>query len=151
MEQAWSHLVQLGHRRIGLVLGPVDHIPSRRKLTAARRAAAQSGLSLDDDQVVHSHYSLEAGQAATARLLASGVTAVICASDPLALGAVRAVRRAGKNVPADVSNSVVVSPDTVCGTVLPMSASGHTNEPSCTRTSKGKPFASAPSTTTVTV
>jgi DNA-binding LacI/PurR family transcriptional regulator len=103
IEQAWSHLVQLGHRRIGLVLGPVDHIPSRRKLAAARRTAAQSGLSLDDEQVVHSHYSLEAGQAATARLLASGVTAVLCASDPLALGAVRAVRRAGKNVPADVS------------------------------------------------
>ena len=52
---------------------------------------------------MHSHYNLEAGQAATARLLAAGVTGVICASDPLALGAIRAVRRAGLRVPQDVS------------------------------------------------
>lgn len=103
IELAWNHLLQLGHRRIGIVLGPADHIPSRRKLAAARRIAEATGLPLPDEQVVHSHYSLEAGQAATARLLASGVTAVICASDPLALGAIRAVRRAGKQVPHDVS------------------------------------------------
>lgn len=32
VEQAWRHLVSLGHESIGLVLGPADHIPSRRKL-----------------------------------------------------------------------------------------------------------------------
>src|SRR5688572_11626510 len=31
-EQAWNHLSQLGHERIGLVLGPADHVPSQRKL-----------------------------------------------------------------------------------------------------------------------
>ena len=34
MEQAYGHLVSLGHERIGLVLGPADHVPSRRKLAA---------------------------------------------------------------------------------------------------------------------
>ncbi len=99
-EQAWSHLWQLGHRRIGLVLGPKDHVPSQRKLAAARRASEDA---LPDAHVAHSLYSLEAGQAAAARLLAEGVTAIICASDPIALGAVRAVRRAGLSVPGDVS------------------------------------------------
>ena len=99
-EQAWNHLRQLGHERIGLVLGPEDHVPSQRKLAAAQRAAKLAGLPLE---VVHSHYSLEAGQAATARLLATGVTAIICMSDPIALGAIRAVRRAGLTVPGDVS------------------------------------------------
>jgi DNA-binding LacI/PurR family transcriptional regulator len=89
--------------RIGLVLGPEDHIPSRRKLESARRIAASTGIDLPVERIAHSHYNLEAGQAATARLLALGVTAVICASDPLALGAVRAVRRAGLTVPGDVS------------------------------------------------
>jgi DNA-binding LacI/PurR family transcriptional regulator len=103
IEQAWNHLVQLGHRRIGLVLGPEDHMPSRRKLEAARRMAASTGVDLPPERIAHSHYNLEAGQAATARLLTAGVTAVICASDPLALGAVRAVRRAGLAVPGDVS------------------------------------------------
>jgi DNA-binding LacI/PurR family transcriptional regulator len=103
IELAWSHLVQLGHRRIGLVLGPADHIPSRRKLAAARLASERTGIALPESQIVHSHYNLEAGQTATARLLGAGVTGVICASDPLALGAIRAVRRAGLSVPGDVS------------------------------------------------
>jgi DNA-binding LacI/PurR family transcriptional regulator len=103
MEQAWSHLRQLGHTKIGLVLGPLDHIPSQRKRAAAVRIAESSGAMLPDHYVVSSLYSLEAGQAAATRLLQSGVTAIICASDPMALGAVRAVRRAGLSVPGDVS------------------------------------------------
>jgi Periplasmic binding protein-like domain len=48
-------------------------------------------------------FSLEGGQAAATRLLRAGVTGIICASDVLALGAIRAVRRAGLDVPGDVS------------------------------------------------
>jgi len=98
--QAWNHLRQLGHDRIGLVLGPEDHVPSQRKLAAAQGAAAREGMTVE---VVHSHYSLEAGQAAAARLLATGVTGIICMSDPVAIGAIRAARRAGLAVPGDVS------------------------------------------------
>src|SRR5579862_6041056 len=39
MEQAYSHLAYLGHERIGLVLGPQDHVPSARKLAAFELAA----------------------------------------------------------------------------------------------------------------
>ncbi|MEV6105137.1 LacI family DNA-binding transcriptional regulator [Streptomyces sp. NPDC051940] len=103
VEQAWRHLASLGHERIGLVLGPADHMPSLRKLDAARKEAAASGLSLPEEYVARAQYSLESGQAAAARLLTSGVTGFICASDPLALGVVRAARRAGLDVPGDVS------------------------------------------------
>ena len=48
-------------------------------------------------------FSMEGGHAAAARLVQRGVTAIICASDLLALGAIRAVRRLGRNVPTDVS------------------------------------------------
>jgi DNA-binding LacI/PurR family transcriptional regulator len=51
----------------------------------------------------HGLFSLEGGQAVATRLLRDGVTAIICASDPIALGAIRAVRRAGLRVPGDVS------------------------------------------------
>ncbi len=100
IELGWNHLRQLGHERIGLVLGPEDHVPSQRKLASAERLAAVHGVELE---IAHSHYTLEAGQAAATRLLATGVTGILCASDPLALGAVRAVRRAGREVPGDVS------------------------------------------------
>lgn len=102
-EQALTHLRSLGHVRIGLLLGPRDHVPSQRKLAAAKNVFASWGVPVDDDIIVHSLYSLEAGQAAASRLLKAGVTAIVCASDPMALGAVRAVRRAGLSVPSDVS------------------------------------------------
>ncbi|MEV7074986.1 LacI family DNA-binding transcriptional regulator [Streptomyces sp. NPDC091972] len=103
VEQAWRHLASLGHERIGLVLGPPDHMPSRRKLAAAQVAAAAVGTVWDDALVQRSIFSLEGGQAATARLLDAGVTGIVCASDPLALGAIRAARRRGLSVPSEVS------------------------------------------------
>ncbi len=103
VEQAWRHLASLGHERIGLLLGPADHVPSRRKLQAARAAAEALGTPLPDERVVRSIFSLEGGQAAANQLLEQGVTGIVCASDPLALGAIRAARRRGLAVPADVS------------------------------------------------
>ncbi|MFJ4715870.1 LacI family DNA-binding transcriptional regulator [Streptomyces sp. NPDC088785] len=103
VEQAWRHLASLGHERIGLVLGPDDHMPSQRKLAAARAAARATGGTLPDDAVERAMFSLEGGHAAAARLIGRGITGVICASDPLALGAVRAARRAGRSVPRDIS------------------------------------------------
>jgi DNA-binding LacI/PurR family transcriptional regulator len=99
--QAFAHLSALGHERIGLVLGPEDHMPSRRKLAAFTEAAERAGISAAP--VEHALFSLEGGQAGMTRVLRQGVTGVICASDVLALGAIRAVRRAGLTVPGDVS------------------------------------------------
>ncbi len=76
-------------------------MPSRRKLAAFTVAAESARLSAAP--VEHALFSLEGGQAATTRMLREGVTGVICASDVLALGAIRAVRRAGLTVPGDVS------------------------------------------------
>ena len=98
-----GHLVSLGHSKIGLVLGPADHVPSNRKLAAAYEVAERLGLAFDSSHVVHALYSLETAQAAAARLIRAGITGIICASDPMALGTIRAARRAGKRVPADVS------------------------------------------------
>jgi DNA-binding LacI/PurR family transcriptional regulator len=100
--QAFTHLASLGHQRIGLVAGPQDHMPSRRKLTAFTEHTRRAGAG-EPGPVEHALFSLEGGQAATTRLLRHGVTGVICASDVLALGAIRAVRRAGLSVPGDVS------------------------------------------------
>lgn len=103
VEQAWRHLASLGHERIGLVLGPSDHVPSRRKLEAARAAAKAADMPWADEFVERSIFSLEGGQAAASRLLERGVTGIVCASDPLALGAIRAARRRGLAVPSEVS------------------------------------------------
>ncbi|MFI8287700.1 substrate-binding domain-containing protein [Streptomyces sp. NPDC085614] len=96
-ELGWRHLASLGHERIGLILGPRSHLPSERKAVRAR------ALGADPSLVVRTSFSLEAGRAVAGTLLRAGVTAVLCASDPLALGVIRAVRRSGLHVPHDVS------------------------------------------------
>jgi len=102
-EQAVGHLAALGHTRIGLILGPPDHVPSLRKRDGARAALAAAGLTLGEDQVEHTRHSLEGGQAAASRLIRRGVTGVVCGSDPMALGAIRAAKRAGLPVPREFS------------------------------------------------
>jgi len=98
VDQAVGHLASLGHERLGLVLGPADHVPSARKLAAFRAAAPASA-----EFVERTIFSMEGGHAAAARLIKRDVTGIVCASDVLALGAIRAVRRRGGRVPEDVS------------------------------------------------
>ncbi|MDX6516299.1 MAG: hypothetical protein QOH73_1965, partial [Gaiellaceae bacterium] len=76
----------------------VDHVPSARKL--AEFKARQSG---SEELIERTMFSLEGGQAAGARLIQRGATAMICASDILALGAIRTARKLGLDVPRDIS------------------------------------------------
>ena len=100
VEQAYGHLRSLGHERIGMVLGPEDHMPSRRKLAGVAKMA---GWTSPDDWVERTNFSMESARLAAARLIQRGVTGMICASDVLALGSIRAARRLGLDVPGDVS------------------------------------------------
>jgi DNA-binding LacI/PurR family transcriptional regulator len=102
VEQALGHLLSLGHRRIGLIIGPDDHMPSRRKLAAFTAGAARAGIDTAG-AVEHTMFTVEAGHASGARLVQAGITGIVCGNDPLALGAIRAVRRLGMSVPGDVS------------------------------------------------
>ncbi len=99
VEQAYGHLKSLGHERIGMVLGPEGHIPSRRKMAAMIQVAGWA----DDAWVERSSFSMEGARVAATKLIERGATGIICASDVLALGAIRAARRLGRSVPADVS------------------------------------------------
>nr|WP_296064175.1 LacI family DNA-binding transcriptional regulator [uncultured Actinoplanes sp.] len=100
VEQAYGHLRSLGHERIGMVMGPEDHMPSRRKLGALARIAGPEGESWF---VERTSFSMESARLAAGKLIERGVTGMICASDVLALGSIRAARRLGLEVPQDVS------------------------------------------------
>ncbi|MDR2896378.1 MAG: LacI family transcriptional regulator [Propionibacteriaceae bacterium] len=102
-QQGLEHLRSLGHQAIGVLLGPEDHVPSEQKLLGAQSWAKRSGVQLADNRIIHAQYSIESGQAATTSLINAGASGVICASDMLALGAIRAARRAGLRVPEDFS------------------------------------------------
>jgi DNA-binding LacI/PurR family transcriptional regulator len=94
---AVQHLLDLGHERIGLAVGPNRFVPVRRKVEGFQAALG------DDAPIQHTLFSVEGGHAAAIALLDQGCTGIVCGSDLMALGAVRAVRERGLTVPGDVS------------------------------------------------
>ncbi|GAA2250667.1 LacI family DNA-binding transcriptional regulator [Streptomyces atrovirens] len=106
MRLAVAHLAELGHERIGLAVGPERFVPVQRKIEGFLAGVHEHlGLSAQEsgELIQHSLFSLEGGQAAASALIDRGCTAVVCASDMMALGAVRAARERGLTVPGDLS------------------------------------------------
>jgi DNA-binding LacI/PurR family transcriptional regulator len=102
MHLAVRHLRELGHTRIGLATGPTRYVPVQRKIHGYEEAMEEL-LPSEERLVQTTLFSVEGGVAAARKLLEQGVTAVVCGSDLMALGVVRAVRQAGRRVPEDVS------------------------------------------------
>ncbi|WP_374928025.1 LacI family DNA-binding transcriptional regulator [Kytococcus sedentarius] len=100
VEMAVEHLVSLGHRRIGLAAGPRHFVPVRRKVEALRATGERLGVEVD---VEHTFYTVEGGAAGGAALLDRGATAVVAASDLMALGVIREADARGVRVPGDLS------------------------------------------------
>ncbi|GAA1897522.1 LacI family DNA-binding transcriptional regulator [Streptomyces sodiiphilus] len=101
---AVRHLRTLGHERIGLAVGPERFVPVRRKVAGFLDETGRTAEeALAEGILRHTLFSVEGGQAAGAALLEAGCTAVVCGSDMMALGVIRAVRRRGLDVPRDVS------------------------------------------------
>jgi alanine racemase len=106
-ELAVSHLIALGHRRIGLISGPERYVPVQRKLAGfratMRRLLDTPDPDLDELVALSPLFGVEGGAAAASRLLDRGVTGIVCGSDLMALGAIRAARHRGLSVPGDIS------------------------------------------------
>jgi len=106
MDLAVTHLVSMGHRRIGLAVGPSRFVPVVRKRAAfIDSLTRQTGMTATEasELVSHSLFAVEGGQAAAHHLLGLGVTAIVCGSDLMALGAIRTIRQRGLSVPEDIS------------------------------------------------
>ena len=104
MGLALDHLVSLGHREIGLAVGPDRFVPVIRKIAGFRNAMqALLGRSDVDGLIERSLFSVEGGATAAGRLMDKGCTAIACGSDMMALGAIREARKRGLNVPRDIS------------------------------------------------
>ncbi|MEU1122618.1 LacI family DNA-binding transcriptional regulator [Streptomyces sp. NPDC005899] len=100
------HLLELGHRRIGYVAGPLERTTTRHRLEGHREALEAVGLRGDEERLtVHGPYDRRSGYEATRELLSRGaeMTAVVAANDTVALGACAAVRDHGFRIPEDIS------------------------------------------------
>lgn len=102
---ATRFLLAQGRRRIATVTGPLDMIAGIDRFEGYRTAMTETGRRVDPEFFAHGDFSEAGGARATVRLLDSApdLDAVFVASDPMALGALRALRAAGRRVPDDVA------------------------------------------------
>jgi DNA-binding LacI/PurR family transcriptional regulator len=106
---ATEHLLDLGHRRIGVIEGLAENprhfdVPGLRA-EGCVAALADHGLALDPDLVVGGNFSIDGGHEAMVALLGrpDPPTAVFAMSDEMAFGAIKAAADLGVAVPADLS------------------------------------------------
>jgi LacI family transcriptional regulator len=97
-----DHLASIGRKRIIHIAGPPNNMDAQERTEAFHSSVADHGLH---GEVVVGDFEKESGYAAITDLLASGTDfdAIFAANDNMALGAMEALRRAGKHVPDDVA------------------------------------------------
>jgi LacI family repressor for deo operon, udp, cdd, tsx, nupC, and nupG len=102
--EAMAHLYGLGHRRIGVITGPLASPLSRDRLRGAR-ARARKEEAEEVCLVTQGDFSIESGTMASERLLAvdDSPTAIFCFNDEMAMGVLETARRHGLRVPDDLS------------------------------------------------
>jgi LacI family transcriptional regulator len=100
-----SAVVGLGHRRIAFLAGPHSLFVARERLAGYRRGLADAGIDVDERLVVHTAFDAAGGALGVDLLRATGApfTAICCANDLLALGALQRLAALGIAVPDAVS------------------------------------------------
>ncbi|MDP9796890.1 DNA-binding LacI/PurR family transcriptional regulator [Catenuloplanes nepalensis] len=102
---ATEYLIAGGRQRVATIAGPQDMGVGVARLAGYREAVRLSGRPPAEDLIAYGDFSEGSGTAAMRRLLelAPDLDAVFVASDLMACGALRALREAGRRVPADVA------------------------------------------------
>ena len=101
-----KHLLELGHRRIGIISGPANFIGAMDgRLQGACDALKEYGLTLDPNLLTYGDFSIESGSHAVEPLLrhAHRPTAIFAMNDRMALGVISKAREVGLHVPRDLS------------------------------------------------
>ena len=100
-----AHLLERGRRRIATLTGPQDMGAGQDRLAGYAAALADAGLQVDPALVEHGDFSEVSGVEGMRALLARrpDLDAVFAANDPMAVGAMRVLREAGRTVPDDVA------------------------------------------------
>lgn len=102
--RATLHLARLGRKRI-VFLGDLDPPEAMQRHRGYLDALGELKAGIDPALIVDAHFEVESAEASIEALIRRGVAfdGVVCASDQIALGAVRALQHAGRSVPGDVS------------------------------------------------
>ncbi len=102
-QMAVEHLIRLGYQRIATITGPLDMVSGQDRLEGYRQALKAHRIPVEEELIIEGDYTENGGMAAMQRLLSASPEAVFVASDMMALGALKALRQAGWQVPQDIA------------------------------------------------
>src|SRR5690606_25807762 len=102
---AARYLIEMGHTRLGHILGPLDMNVGQARLAGFRRAISEAGLSLRPEHVFAGGFTAELGRDAARAFLTleDRPSAIFAANDEAAMGFISEISRAGLSAPRDVS------------------------------------------------
>ena len=100
-----THLINLGHRVIGFIIGHPNHMASEQRLFGYRRALDRAGIAFEPGLVRPGEFDFASGAAAAEILLTLSVrpTAVFASNDDMAAGVLAVAHRIGLAIPGDLS------------------------------------------------
>ena len=99
------HLLELGHRRFAFISGIEGHLSAEQRLGGLKRALIEYGLDVGAVTVMRGDFTFRSGSVLAARLFdqPDPPTALICANDDMAAGALSAAHGRGLDVPGHLS------------------------------------------------
>jgi DNA-binding LacI/PurR family transcriptional regulator len=104
---ATRHLLELGHRRIGVIAGPENLLCSRARLDGYRAAMDAAGVEVDPDLIRHGNFfvneAIQEGLVLLRRSPETRPTAIFALNDQQAVGVYLAARELGLHIPDDLS------------------------------------------------
>ena len=100
---AVSHLSRLGHKRIATITGPMNNLAAVHRQQGYLNALRDRGHSVPPELIATGDFSEAGGAAAMKQLLAHKPDSVFVASDAMALGALRALRKTDLSIPQDIA------------------------------------------------
>ena len=100
---AFKHLLDLGHRRIGIIAGEMYLHNCIERLDGCKKALAEFGLSFDPTLLYEGTFQISSGINALPYLLGKNVTAIFAFNDMIAYGVYKELRNYNLSIPDDIS------------------------------------------------
>lgn len=103
--EATQHLISLGHKRIGLITGPMEEDCSQDRLVGFQLALTEAGITFDQSLAFEGDWSASSGRDALLDFVKKNnvPTAIFAQNDRMAMGVMRAARDVNLSVPDQLS------------------------------------------------